>query len=121
MAAAGSLATGGMNLTYDRGPDGRMYAVGGEVNIDTSSVPGDPEANIEKAEKIRRAALAPAEPSATDRRVAAEAAQMAAKARMELAKERQEEGSGGQLVSGALSNVTSGIAATSAPTFSAYA
>ena len=59
LAAAGGLATGGANLSYQTGPDGKRYIIGGEVNIDTSLVPGDPDATIRKAQQIRRAALAP--------------------------------------------------------------
>lgn len=88
LVAAGSLAKGGPTYTYERGPDQQLYAVGGEVQIDTSEVAGDPEATIAKAQIIRRAALAPAEPSSQDRAVAADAAQMAAQARMELAAEK---------------------------------
>lgn len=69
---------------FVRGPDGVRYAVAGEVSIDTSPVAGDPEATISKAQQIRRAASAPAEPSPQDRRVAAEAAVMEAEARIEL-------------------------------------
>jgi hypothetical protein len=65
---------------YQTGPDGKRYAVGGSVDIDTSEIPGDPQATIEKARVIKRAALAPEEPSAQDRRVAREADQMAANA-----------------------------------------
>jgi hypothetical protein len=88
LVAAGSLARGGPTYTYERGPDQQLYAVGGQVQIDTSEVPGDPEATIAKAQIIRRAALAPAQPSSQDRAVAADAAQMAAEARMELAAEK---------------------------------
>lgn len=69
---------------FVRGPDGVRYAVAGEVSIDTSPVAGDPEATISKAQQVRRAASAPAEPSPQDRRVAAEAAVMEAEARIEL-------------------------------------
>lgn len=92
LAAAGSLAQGGPTYTYQRGPDGVLYAVGGEVNIDTSAVEGDPEATLEKAQRIRTAALAPAEPSAQDLRVAAQAAQLAIQARADINEaQRQEE------------------------------
>lgn len=84
--AAGGGITGAISYTYERGPDGRMYAVGGEVSIDTSAVPGDPEATLEKAEAIIRAAMAPAEPSAQDYRVASRARAMAAEARAEIAR-----------------------------------
>ena len=90
-AAAGGLARGGPKFTYQRGPDGKQYAVGGEVTIDTSPVPGDPEATIRKARQIRAAALAPAEPSAQDRAVAASATAMETKARQEIQKAEREE------------------------------
>ncbi|ANQ84862.1 hypothetical protein dqs_1824 [Azoarcus olearius] len=83
LAASGGLAMGGASFSYETGPDGKRYAVGGEVSIDTSAG-RSPEETLRKAEQIRAAALAPAEPSAQDRRVAAEAAQMAAEARAEL-------------------------------------
>lgn len=73
------------------GPDGKLYAVGGEVQIDTSEVPDDPEATIQKAQAVRRAALAPGDPSAADLQVAAKATQMEFEARMELAQQRTEE------------------------------
>jgi hypothetical protein len=84
MAAAGGLATSGASYTYQRGPNGVSYAIGGEVNIDTS--PGaTPEETIQRARTIQAAALAPAEPSGPDRAVAAQAQQMEAQARAELA------------------------------------
>lgn len=83
-AAVGGRYAGSPSLTYKSGPDGRSYAVGGEVSIDVSPVAGDPQATIEKAQTIRAAALAPAQPSAQDMRVAARAMQMAAKAYAEL-------------------------------------
>ena len=89
-AAAGQYA-GAPRYTYQRGPDGRNYAVGGEVSVDTSPIPGDPEATLRKAQQLQRAALAPAEPSAQDQSVAAEAASMAIKARIELARQEQQE------------------------------
>tara|TARA_R110002126_G_scaffold21924_2_gene78755 strand:- start:98 stop:850 length:753 start_codon:yes stop_codon:yes gene_type:complete len=83
--AAGGQHAGAVQYEYDRGPDGRLYAVGGEVGIDTTPVAGDPQATIEKMEQVRRAALAPAEPSGQDLAVAAQAAQAVAQARSELA------------------------------------
>ncbi len=84
IAASGGLAKGGATFSFQRGPDGKQYAVGGEVNIDTSPVSGNPEATIRKAKQIRAAALAPADPSAQDRAVAASASTLEAKARREL-------------------------------------
>lgn len=90
LAAAGQYARGGIQYTYERGPDSRMYAVGGQVSVDTSKVPGDPEATLRKAETLRRAALAPAEPSSQDRSVAAEMTRMASEARREIATESRD-------------------------------
>ncbi len=90
-AAVGGKYAGAPSYEFERGPDGRLYAVGGEVSIDTSPVPNDPEATLEKAEVIQRAALAVAEPSPQDRAVAAAAAAMAAEARAELASVEREE------------------------------
>ncbi len=83
-SVAGNLARGGVSYSYQTGPDGKKYAIGGEVSIDTSSVPQDPEATARKAEKIIRASYAAAEPSSQDRRVAAQAAQMLVQARQDL-------------------------------------
>ncbi len=93
-AAAGRYATGGPTYEYEKGPDGRQYAVGGEVQIDVSPVEGDPQATIQKMQQVRRAALAPAEPSAQDRKVAAEAARLEAQARAELSQGDADEQSG---------------------------
>ncbi len=82
-AVAGNLA-GPVQYSYQTGPDGKKYAIGGEVDIDTSSVPGNPEATARKAEQIIRAAYAAAEPSPQDRRVAAAAQQMLVQARQDL-------------------------------------
>ena len=85
IGAGGSLVTSGATFTYERGPDGRMYAVGGEVSIDTSPVRGNPQATITKAAQIEAAALAPVDPSAQDEAVAAQAAAMSAQAAAQLA------------------------------------
>lgn len=90
LAAAGGLARG-VNFSYVTGPDGQQYAVGGEVHLDVSPESGDPEATIRKAEQIRAAANAPANPSGQDRQVAAQAAQMALAAQQELAELRQKQ------------------------------
>ncbi len=89
ISAGGSAVSGGARYEYTVGPDGKQYAVGGEVSIDTSPVPGNPEATIEKAQTVRRAALAPATPSSQDQKVAAQAAQMEAEARMEKIEEQR--------------------------------
>ena len=88
LAAAGGHALGGPRYTYQVGPDGKRYAVGGEVPLDASKVPNNPQATILKAQAIRRAALAPANPSAPDKAIAAEAAAMAAEARRDLVEKK---------------------------------
>ena len=84
LAAAGGISKGGASFEFVLGPDGQRYAVSGEVQIDTSSVAGDSEATLQKAQQIQPAALAPSEPSAQDRSVAMAAAAMAAEARAEI-------------------------------------
>jgi len=82
--AGGSLA-GAASYTYERGPDGNSYAVGGEVPISLSSS-GTPEQVKANAARVQQAALAPAEPSSQDRRVAAAAAQMELEAQQDIAR-----------------------------------
>ena len=91
VAAGGSLVRGGPSFTLQRGPDGRSYAIGGEVQLDTSAVPDNPEATLRKSDQVRAAALAPAQPSPQDLRVAANAGQLAARARIDIAIQRREE------------------------------
>ena len=90
-SAAGQYAQGGPRYEYQTGPDGKRYAVGGHVNIDTSPIKGDPQATLEKADVIRKAALAPSEPSPQDRKVAQAANKMEAEARREISEERTQE------------------------------
>lgn len=98
LSAAGNIAVSGVQFEYTTGPDGQRYVSGGEVNIDTSEVPGDPQATLFKAETIRRAALAPANPSGQDQSVAATASAMANKALTELLMLKQETHRNGQLL-----------------------
>ena len=97
VSAGGAHVSGGATFSYETGPDGRRYAVGGEVQIDTSAVAGDPEATIRKMQAVRSAANAPAEPSAQDRSVAAGAARAEAQARAEL-REQQQAADDGEVV-----------------------
>ena len=91
LAAAGGLALSGANFTYRKGPDGINYAVAGEVSIDIAPVPGDPQATIEKMQQVKSAALAPANPSPQDVKVASKATSTAAKASADLMVLRAEE------------------------------
>ncbi len=99
LAAAGSYATSGAHYTWQTGPDGHRYAIGGEVGIDISPE-ADPEKTLAKMQVVQQAALAPANPSPQDMRVAAAAAQAMAQAQAELARQRVEgsenNGSGGE-------------------------
>jgi hypothetical protein len=97
--AAGGAYTGSMRLTYQMGPDGKRYAVGGSVPIDVSPVAGDPAATLRKMEVVARAANAPASPSGADRAVAAQARSVMQQARAQLAAERYAQAR--ELVSGA--------------------
>ncbi|MCZ6755557.1 MAG: putative metalloprotease CJM1_0395 family protein [Gemmatimonadetes bacterium] len=90
--SAGGSVTGGAKFTFVVGPDGRRYAVGGEVSIDVSAVPGEAEATIQKMQTVIRAALAPANPSSQDQAVAATARAIAASAQQQLSAEHAEEG-----------------------------
>ncbi|WP_243899102.1 putative metalloprotease CJM1_0395 family protein [Metapseudomonas otitidis] len=94
-ASVGGSYAGAPSYDFERGPDGLDYAVSGEVSIDASPVANDPEATLVKMDIVQRAALAPADPSAQDRQVAARAAGHAAQARIDLARLRLEEAGGG--------------------------
>lgn len=89
LAVGRQYVVSGPNYTYQQGPDGRNYAIGGEVQLDVSEE-DEPQSTLDKAETVRRAALAPAEPSAQDRQVAAQASHMAAQARMAIAIEHRQ-------------------------------
>ncbi len=84
VTAGSGVVTSGASFSYQKGPDGRNYAVAGEVSIDTAPVPGDPQATIRKMQQVKTAALAPASPSSQDLKVASRATAMAAKAASEL-------------------------------------
>lgn len=115
-AAAGGLAVSGATFQYEMGPDGKRYAVGGEVKISAPSG-GDPDKQLAAAQKMKRAALAPAEPSAQDRSVAASAARMEVQARMEKLQNPEDENSpesgssDAEMASGQSSSLTTGFTA----------
>ena len=86
-ASVGGQLAGSPSYSYQTGPDGQKYAVGGEVNIDLAEVPGDPQATIIKMQQVKAAALAPADPSGADQQIAAEASRRIVEAQIELAQE----------------------------------
>ncbi|RTR33716.1 putative metalloprotease CJM1_0395 family protein [Shewanella atlantica] len=89
-SVGGSLAQS-PQFSYERGSDGNRYAVDGEVSIDISIVQGDPLATINKMRKVYAAAMAPANPSMADIRVAADALRKINQAQSELVEKRQSE------------------------------
>ena len=91
--AAGGGMTGAASYTYQQGPDGKMYAIGGEVSI-TMKSGSTPEETIANARQIAAAAMAAGNPSPQDHAVAASARVMEMKAQQQLAKEIQEETTG---------------------------
>ncbi len=93
LSAAGQYAAGGASFSYQTGPDGKRYASGGEVPIDIAKEK-TPEATIQKMRTVRRAALAPANPSATDRNIAAQASAKESQAMKELQAQTEEPAEG---------------------------
>ncbi len=96
VAAGAGLTQGGPSFSYTTGPDGNRYATGGEVSIDTSEA-NTPEQTVRKMQTIRAAALAPANPSTQDRRVAAAAAQKSTEAMQEIQQARTEDAQSSQV------------------------
>ncbi|MBT6278319.1 MAG: hypothetical protein HOI95_29815 [Chromatiales bacterium] len=121
-ASVGGAYASSPRFQYERGPNGVRYAVSGHVNIDVSTVPGDPQATLAKMLVVQRAALAPVGPSNADRAVAARAARQAAEARIDIASESNEAdtGSGASAANGPdsprpVGNFTAGDSGASAP------
>jgi len=91
VSVGGRYVTSGPTYEYEKGPDKKQYAVGGEVGIDSSPVKNDPEATIAKMQVVRAAALAPPDPSGQDRAVASAASRQEGQARAELREQRAAE------------------------------
>lgn len=90
ISAAAGLRTSAPSYDYETGPDGKKYAVGGEVSISFSST-GDPEKDMQLAETMRNAALAPAEPSGQDRSVAQSAEKIIQESKMKLTEQQPQQ------------------------------
>jgi len=88
--AGGSLVRGAASFGYATGPDGKLYAVSGEVSIDSSAVADDPSATISKMMRVVSAALAPAQPSGQDRAVASAATKTQVEAQQQLTQEQMD-------------------------------
>ena len=91
--AAGGGLTGGASFTYQQGPDGKQYAIGGEVSISTRGA-STPQEAIANARQVIAAAMAPGNPSGQDFAVASSARMMEIKAEQQLSKQQQEEALG---------------------------
>ena len=74
-ASALGADAGIVRYTYQIGPDGRSYAIGGSTEVDMGPESTD-AATRAKAQRIRAAAMAVSEPSSADVAVASQAAQM---------------------------------------------
>jgi hypothetical protein len=81
IAAGGGVIKSGAQFSYQEGPDGKLYATGGEVSIDISSGSTHQE-TISKMQQVRTAALAPSDPSPQDLKVASTASLLEMKARI---------------------------------------
>lgn len=90
-ATVGGRYAGTPSYDYQQGPDGRRYAVGGEVQIDLAPIANDPQATIQKMQQVKAAALAPAEPSSADRSIASEATNRLLQAQADLIAERSQQ------------------------------
>lgn len=121
--SAGGAYVGGASYTYQQGPDGRQYAIGGEVPVDLSTGGDNPEAVIAKMEQVRAAALAPGDPSPQDHAVAAAADAIAAQARRDLqtAEEKEDEENGNRQAERSSDPTLAGADAADDPATNAFA
>jgi len=87
---SGGASTGAASYTYQQGPDGKMYAIGGEVSV-SFKTGSTPQETIANAQAVIASALAPADPSGQDQAVASSAAMMISKTQQQIAKEKQGE------------------------------
>ena len=87
---SGGAATGGASYTYQQGPDGKMYAIGGEVSVSMQGG-STPEETIRNAQAVISSAMAPGDPSGQDLAVASSARVMMMKAQQQKARELLEE------------------------------
>ena len=90
ISAGGGVIRSGATFVYQEAPDKKLYAIGGEVSIDTSEE-SSPQETIKKMQIVRTAALAPSDPSSTDYQVAATASMLQMQGRLEMARSMQTE------------------------------
>ena len=63
--------TAPISYSYQQGPDGKMYAIGGSVRMDTS-IPDDPKAAVFKLDMLQKAASGPTHMSNADGAIASQ-------------------------------------------------
>ena len=107
-ARVGGAYASAPTYTFQQGPDGKRYAVGGEVQIDTSKE-NSPEKTIQKMQIVIRAALAPAEPSSQDLKVAQQARASLSEAQAERRQQKAEEQQGSSEEDGGIVNAANRI------------
>lgn len=106
-ARVGGAYASAPSYTFQQGPDGKRYAIGGEVSIDTSSE-RTAEATARKMQIVIRAATAPAEPSSQDMKVAQQARSKLSEAQAQMRQERADELSGDGEEDGDVASAVSG-------------
>jgi len=85
--SVGGAFAGEPHYTTKKGPDGKDYAIAGEVPIKIEKGK-TPQETIKNMQQVKAAALAPPDPSPQDLKVAQTADMIAAKAKAELNKQR---------------------------------
>ncbi len=88
-SADGVQTIGTARYKYAEGPDGKLYAVGGEVTVAVQSS-GKPEDNLRAARALRSSALSSDNPSPADFAAAADAGQIEIEALSQMAKRAKE-------------------------------
>ncbi len=79
--ASSGTTTTPIQYSYQVGPDGKMYATGGHVRLDTS-IPSDPKSAAIKLDQIKRSATSSVDSSSADMSIASSVNLM--KMRLEL-------------------------------------
>lgn len=87
---SGGEFSGSPSYLYTRGPDGKVYISGGEVKMYVPAT-DDYDKLIQSLQKVKRAAMAPPDPSPQDSKTAAMASAKEASVRQEIAKMRAKE------------------------------
>lgn len=93
LSAASGINASAPTYTYETGPDGEKYAIGGEVSINVTQT-GDPEKDMQSAQTMKAAALAPSQPSSQDLAVAREADKMIEEDKKQIEEEKSQESEG---------------------------